>query len=46
VRDAFAGAELHEVYWVLLGDLENDPPTLWGPHIQVRPVPPQFDYAR
>lgn len=46
VRDGPGGPELHGAYWVLLGDLQNAPASEWGPRVEVRPVPPQFDSAR
>lgn len=46
VRPGSTGPELHTVYWVVLGNLESDPPSRWGPRVSVRPVPPEFDYRR
>ncbi|OWK40518.1 hypothetical protein FRUB_05437 [Fimbriiglobus ruber] len=42
VRDGAGGPELHDVYWVQLGE-ENEPMSRWGPQIFVRPVPSQYD---
>ena len=42
VRKGPEGAELHSVYWILLGDLQHEPPSKWGPEISVRPTPPEY----
>ncbi|VTR97804.1 hypothetical protein [Tuwongella immobilis] len=41
-----AGPQLHTAYWILLGDIQHEPASRWGPRVAVRPVPPQFDFAR
>jgi hypothetical protein len=46
VRTGADGPELHTVYWLVLGDLERDPPSKWGPQINVRAIPPEYDYVR
>jgi hypothetical protein len=46
VRGGPSGPELYGVYWVVLGDLENERPAQWGPKVEVRPIPPQYDTAR
>ena len=38
--------ELHSVYWVLLGNMNDESESRWGPQINVRPVPSQYDYVR
>lgn len=42
VRAGPHGPELYDAYWLALGDMEGE----WGPRLIVRPVPPEYDFAR
>jgi len=46
VSDRVNSLEIHTLYWLSCGDLDNDPPSKWGDKIFIRPIPDEYECFR